>query len=243
MPNGAELPERRDPCQASAFADAPCSTADCRIFILHRGDWTMRIAAKELETEASYRLITGIVVPRPIAWVTTLSAKGGVNLAPFSMFTSVSPKPPLMAISVGRNAGVYKDTARNILAREEYVIHIADFSHLEALHASSTEYPSDVSEVEKIGLATAASDEIAVPRLRDAPVAMECRFRNCIEFGFTKSRLIIGEVVMFHFRDGLVQNGKIATADLDPIARLAGPTYARLGEVLTLAPAHQTRKD
>jgi flavin reductase (DIM6/NTAB) family NADH-FMN oxidoreductase RutF len=202
----------------------------------------MRIAAKDLETEASYRLITGIVVPRPIAWVTTLAANGGVNLAPFSMFTSVAPKPPLMAISVGRNAGVYKDTARNILSREEYVIHIADFPHLEALHHSSTEYPPDVSEVEAAGLATVASDEIAVPRLRDAPVAMECRFRNCIEFGFTKSRLIVGEVVVFHFRDGLVRNGKIATADLDPIARLGGPTYARLGEIVSLAPVHQTAK-
>lgn len=203
----------------------------------------MRIAAKDLDTEATYRLITGIVVPRPIAWVTTLSATGTVNLAPFSMFTSVSPKPPLMAFSVGRNAGVYKDTARNILAREEYVIHIADFSHLDALHLSSTEYPPDVSEVEKAGLATLPSDDIAVPRLRDAPVAMECRFRNCIEFGDTRSRLIVGEVVVFHFRDGLVQNGKIATRDLDPIARLGGPTYARLGEVLTMTAMHRTRKE
>jgi flavin reductase (DIM6/NTAB) family NADH-FMN oxidoreductase RutF len=202
----------------------------------------MRIAAKDLETEASYRLITGIVVPRPIAWVTTLAPNGGVNPAPFSMFTSVSPKPPLMAISVGRNAGVYKDTARNILAREEYVIHIADFSHLEALHHSSTAYPPDVSEVEAAGLATVASDEIVVPRLRDAPVAMECRFRSCIEFGFAKSRLIIGEVVVFHFRDGLVRDGKIATADLDPIARVAGPTYARLGEIVSPAPVEQTER-
>ena len=124
----------------------------------------------------------------------------------------------------------------------EYVIHIADFSHLGALHHSSTEYPPDVSEVEATGLATVASDEIAVPRLRDAPVAMECRFRSCIEFGFTKSRLIVGEVVVFHFRDGLVRNGKIATADLDPIARIAGPTYARLGEIVSLAPADQTAK-
>jgi flavin reductase (DIM6/NTAB) family NADH-FMN oxidoreductase RutF len=221
------LPDRADPCQSIG--------PDNRTEI-------MRIAAKDMDTDATYRLITGMVVPRPIAWVTSLSAHGKVNLAPFSMFTSVAPKPPLMAISIGRNSGVYKDTARNILAREEYVIHIADFSHLDALHKSSTEYPSDVSEVEETGLATVASEEIAVPRLRDAPVAMECRLRSCIEFGVTRSRLIVGEVVVFHFRDGLVKDGKIATKDLDPIARLAGPTYARLGDTITLAPAHHTVK-
>jgi flavin reductase (DIM6/NTAB) family NADH-FMN oxidoreductase RutF len=182
----------------------------------------MRIAAKDLEIEATYKLITGIVVPRPVAWVTTLSLSGSVNLAPFSFFTCVSPKPPLLAISVGRSGGVYKDTARNILALEEYVIHIADFCHLEALHLSATEYPPDVSEVEEAGLATVPSDEVKVPRLRDAPVAMECRFRDCIEFGHTRNRLIVGEVVVFHLRDGLVTEGKVATGALDPIARLAG---------------------
>jgi flavin reductase (DIM6/NTAB) family NADH-FMN oxidoreductase RutF len=202
----------------------------------------MRIAAKDLETEASYKLITGIVVPRPIAWVTTLSSSGTVNLAPFSFFTCVSPKPPLLAISVGHNAGIYKDTARNILASEEFVIHIADFSHLEALHHTSTEYPPDISEVEAAGLATLSSDEVKVPRLRDVPVAMECRFHHCMEFGRTKNRLIVGEVVVFHFRDGLVENGKVTTAKLDPIARLSGPTYARLGEVLSMAVLHRTKK-
>jgi flavin reductase (DIM6/NTAB) family NADH-FMN oxidoreductase RutF len=202
----------------------------------------MRIAAKDLETEASYKLITGIVVPRPIAWVTTLSASGTVNLAPFSFFTCVSPKPPLLAISVGHNAGIYKDTARNILASEEFVIHIADFPHLEALHHTSTEYPADISEVEAAGLATLPSDEVKVPRLRDVPVAMECRFHRCMEFGRTKNRLIVGEVVVFHFREGLVENGKVTAAKLDPIARLSGPTYARLGEVLTMAVLHRTKK-
>ncbi len=202
----------------------------------------MRIAANDLETEASYKLITGIVVPRPIAWVTTLSPGGVVNLAPFSFFTCVSPKPPLLAISVGRSAGVYKDTARNILAGEEYVIHIADFPHLEALHLTSTEYPPEVSEVEAAGLATLPSDEVRVPRLRDVPVAMECRFHSCMEFGRTRNRLIVGEVVVFHFRDGLVKDGKVATGELDPIARLSGPTYARLGEVVTMTALHKTKK-
>jgi flavin reductase (DIM6/NTAB) family NADH-FMN oxidoreductase RutF len=104
------------------------------------------------------------------------------------------------------------------------------------------EYPPEVSEVEAAGLATVPSDEVEVPRLRDAPVAMECQFRSCIEFGRTRNRLIVGEVVVFHLRDGLVRDGKVATGDLDPIARLGGPTYARLGEVVTMTALHKTKK-
>jgi len=202
----------------------------------------MRIDPADLDAETAYRLITGVVVPRPIAWVTSLSGSGVVNLAPFSAFMFVSPKPPMLAISIGRKAGIYKDTAQNILNNEEYVIHIADSSLMTAVHESSTEHPPDISEVEQLGLATLPSERIKVPRLAAAPIAMECRFRQCLEFGETRSRLIVGEVLVFHIRDGLLQNGKIETAALDPIARIAGPRYARLGEIVTLKPVFQTSK-
>ena len=202
----------------------------------------MRIDPADLGAERIYRLMTGIVVPRPIAWVTSLSAKGVVNLAPFSAFTFVSQKPPMLAISVGRKAGVYKDTAHNILDSEEYVIHIADTPLMGALHESSFEHPPEISEVEHLKLETLPSELIKVPRLAAPPVAMECRFRQCLEFGDAKSRLIVGEVVMFHLRDGLVNNGKVETAALDPIARIAGPRYARLGEIVTLNTVFQTPK-
>lgn len=202
----------------------------------------MKIDPAELGAEKAYRLLTGIVVPRPIAWVTSLSHAGAVNLAPFSAFTFVSPKPPMLAISVGRKSGVYKDTARNILDREEYVIHIADSPLLSAVHESSAEHPPEVSEVEVLGLETTPSDHIAVPRLTAAPIAMECRFRQCLEFGDTRSRLIVGEVVAFHIKDDLLINDKIETESLDPIARIAGPRYARLGEIVTLQSVFQTSK-
>src|SRR6201996_5123042 len=202
----------------------------------------MRIDPAELGAERIYRLMTGIVVPRPIAWVTTLPSRGVLNLAPFSAFTFVAPKPPMLAISVGRKGRIYKDTAHNILANEEYVIHIADSPLMNAVHESSAEHPSDVSEVEHLGLETVASEKIGVPRLAAPPVAMECRFRQCLEFGETRSRLIVGEVVMFHIRDGLLNNGKIETEALDPIARIAGPRYARLGEITVLQSVFQTLK-
>ena len=202
----------------------------------------MRIDPAYLDAETAYRLITGVVVPRPIAWVTSLSATGVLNLAPFSAFMFVSPKPPMLAISVGRKGNIYKDTAQNILNNEEYVVHIADSSLMNAVHESSTEHPPDVSEVEELRLSTLPGERIKVPRLAVAPVAMECRFRQCLEFGETRSRLIVGEVLVFHLRDGLLNNGKIETEALDPIARIAGPRYARLGEIVTLKPVFQTSK-
>jgi flavin reductase (DIM6/NTAB) family NADH-FMN oxidoreductase RutF len=202
----------------------------------------MRIDPAYLDPETAYRLITGIVVPRPIAWVTSLSATGVLNLAPFSAFMFVSPKPPMLAISVGRKGHIYKDTAQNILNNEEYVVHIADSSLMNAVHESSTEHPPEVSEVEELRLSTLPGERTKVPRLAAAPIAMECRFRQCLEFGETRSRLIIGEVLVFHIRDGLLNNGKIETEALDPIARIAGPRYAKLGEIVTLKPVFQTSK-
>jgi flavin reductase (DIM6/NTAB) family NADH-FMN oxidoreductase RutF len=202
----------------------------------------MRIDPAYLDPETAYRLITGVVVPRPIAWVTSLSATGVLNLAPFSAFMFVAPKPPMLAISVGRKGNIYKDTAQNILNNEQYVVHIADSSLMNAVHESSTEHPPDVSEVDELGLATLPGERIKVPRLAAAPIAMECRFRQCLEFGETRSRLIVGEVLVFHIRDGLLNNGKIETEALDPIARIAGPRYARLGEIVTLKPVFQTSK-
>lgn len=202
----------------------------------------MRIDPAYLDAETAYRLITGVVVPRPIAWVTSLSGSGVLNLAPFSAFTFVSPKPPMLAISVGRKGGTYKDTAQNILNNEEYVVHIADSSLMTAVHESSTEHPPDVSEVEELRLSTLPGERVKVPRLVAAPIAMECRFRQCLEFGETRSRLIVGEVLVFHLRDGLLNNGKIETEALDPIARIAGPRYAKLGEIVTLKPVFQTSK-
>lgn len=202
----------------------------------------MRIDPAYLDPETAYRLITGVVVPRPIAWVTSLSATGVLNLAPFSAFMFVSPKPPMLAISVGRKGAIYKDTAQNILNNEEYVVHIADSSLMKAVHESSTEHPPDVSEVEELRLSTLPGERIKVPRLAAAPIAMECRFRQCLEFGETRSRLIVGEVLVFHIRDGLLNNGKIETEALDPICRIAGPRYAKLGEIVTLKPVFQTSK-
>jgi flavin reductase (DIM6/NTAB) family NADH-FMN oxidoreductase RutF len=202
----------------------------------------MHVDPKTLSADESYKLLTGVVVPRPIAWVTTLAPNGGINLAPFSTFTFVAPKPPMLAFSVGQRGGIYKDTARNILLNEDYVVHIADRPLIGAVHESAVEHPPEISEVELLGLTTEPSVHVRPPRVAAAPIAMECRLRQCLEFGETRSRLIVGEVVAFHFRDGLMQGGKIDTKQLDPLCRLAGPNYATLGDIVTMRPIAQSVK-
>jgi flavin reductase (DIM6/NTAB) family NADH-FMN oxidoreductase RutF len=202
----------------------------------------MLIDPRMLDPEATYKLLTGVVVPRPIAWVTTLSSTGVVNLAPFSAFTFVSSKPPMVGISVGRKAGVMKDTGSNILRSAEFVIHIPDMPLLQAVHQSSVEYPADVSEVDVLGLQTVASDLVAPPRLAAAPVAMECRLHRSIVFGDTGSEFMVGEILAFHIRDNLLVDGKVDSASLQPVCRLGGPNYALLGEIVRMAPVAQTPK-
>ncbi|MFF5989940.1 flavin reductase family protein [Prauserella flavalba] len=195
-----------------------------------------------LTPEQTYRLLTGVVVPRPIAWVTTLSGDGVVNLAPFSCFTFVSNAPPMLGVNVGRKAGHRKDTGRNIHDRGEYVVHIPDESMVEAVHLSAVEHPPDTSEVDVLGLDTASCDVVAVPRLARAAIALECRLHSATEYGRTGAEFIVGEVMAFHVRDGLLHNGKIDTLALAPIARLGGPNYAGLGSVTTMTAIGQTPK-
>lgn len=193
----------------------------------------MNIDMQGLAKDVVYKLLVGAVVPRPIAWVTSLNAAGRVNAAPFSCYTFVSSQPPLLAISMGRLRGAAKDSSRNAVARGEFVVNVGKASQVNELHLSSTEYPEEVSETELLGIATAPSVKIATPRIADAPVAMECRYVSTLEFGELQSQLVIGEVLNIYVRDDLYDAGKIDSVALDPLARLGGPRYATLGEILT----------
>jgi len=202
----------------------------------------MEILASTLDPQQTYKLMTGVIVPRPIAWITTLSEDGVVNLAPFSCFTFVSNKPPMVGINIGRKAGVRKDTGHNIHANGEFVVHVTDEALLEPMHLSAVEHPADVSEVEVLGLETRPSDQVRVPRLAAAPVSMECALRQIIPFGDTGAEFYVGEVLVFHVRDELYENGKIETARLKPVCRLGGPNYSKLGEIVHMTPLAQTEK-
>lgn len=187
----------------------------------------------------SYRLMTGVVVPRPIAWVTTLNDRGGVNLAPFSCFTFVSHDPILVGFSVGRRSSGRKDTAVNIERDRAFVVNIAHESEADLVHGSSQPFPSAVSEVERLGLATVPSSTVRPPRLASAPVALECELDEVVRFGRAPSEFIVGRVTLVHVKDGLFRDGKIDTSELRPLARIAGPNYSKIETVMRYSASFQ----
>lgn len=194
----------------------------------------MEIDPAPLSADACYRLLTGIVVPRPIALVSSGIDPHHVNLAPFSTFTFVSSYPPLLGFSCGPRGDSRKDTSFNINAYGEYVIHIADERFLNIVHQSSADHPIDVSEVKLLGLETVPSVMIRTPRLAEAPIAMECKLHRVLRFGHHDHEFFVGEVVRFHIRDGLIGNGKIDTVNLRPVSRVGGPNYGLMGEVVNM---------
>lgn len=202
----------------------------------------MKLDTSRLSPQECYRLISGIVVPRPIAWITSQSQKGVVNLAPFSCFTFVSNSPLLVGVNIGRKAGLEKDTARNIRAMNEFVINIADWSMVEAVHASAVEYDTHESEVESLGLTVVPSETIAPPRLEMVPISLECRLHSVTAYGNTGAEFFVGQVCQVHVQDRLYQDGRIDTLALQPVCRIAGANYATLGEVRQLKPVAQTPK-
>ena len=113
---------------------------------------------------------------------------------------------------------------------------------MSAIHESSAEHAPDVSEAELLGLSTLPSEMVRVPRLADAPISMECRLERVIPFGDTGAEFVVGEVVVFHLREGLMKDGKIDTRALDPVCRIGGPNYATLGDIVTLRGMQQTAK-
>jgi len=175
-----------------------------------------------------YKLMTGLIVPRPIALVTTINAQGVVNAAPFSLFNMIGEEPPLVLISLNRSAaGSLKDTAVNILANEQFVVHIADEAMAQAMHGCGTALPPDQSEIDLVGLSTTPSSAVAPPRIVEAPVAFECQLAEKME---TESRhIFIGRVLRLHARDGLLDMDKhhVRLDDYFPVARFGSDLYVR----------------
>jgi flavin reductase (DIM6/NTAB) family NADH-FMN oxidoreductase RutF len=201
----------------------------------------VEIAADDLDASAAYRLLVGIVVPRPIAWITTLSRLELVNAAPFSCYTFVCNDPPMLAINIGRRDGELKDTARNIDETGEFVVNVVSEDLVEAMHATSAETDSALSEVDALRLELARSRVVRTPRLARSPVSLECRLDRVIELGRFRNGLVLGQVVHWHINDTLYDNGKIDSEKLRPVARLAGGKYARLADYLNMPPADLTR--
>ncbi len=196
----------------------------------------------EIGHQQAYRLAIGSIVPRPIAWVSSMGADGVPNLAPFSFFSLVSHYPPMVSISVGERQRRMKDTARNIEATKGYVIHTVVDGWEEQMNASSADFAPDEDEFAAIGLETIPADLVDAPRIAGAPIAMECHFAQMLELGDEwKTHLVIGRVLRWHVRDDVMLDDKyIDPNKLAPVGRLGGPRYCRVHEIFEMKPPFVT---
>jgi flavin reductase (DIM6/NTAB) family NADH-FMN oxidoreductase RutF len=179
------------------------------------------------------------VVPRPIGWVSTLSSSGVVNLAPYSFFNAVSAVPPMVMFSSnGLGPDGPKDSRRNCEETGEFVINVATWALREELNQSSFAYPADVDEMQQVGLAAAKCELVAVPRVADCPIAMECKYWKTIELpgqgGPSNNAIVLGEVVGIHIDDAVFVDGQIDIAKLRPIARMGYMDFAVVDSVFTM---------
>jgi flavin reductase (DIM6/NTAB) family NADH-FMN oxidoreductase RutF len=182
---------------------------------------------RDLSKQDRYKLLSGVVIPRPIALVTTLDANGTVNAGPFSFFNVFSEDPPLVALGLQHKADrTPKDTTRNIHRDGEFVVNMVDEALALAMNDCAVDFPSGESEVAALGLAISPSVDVKVPRLAAAPFALECKRSVSLAFGPGRE-LLVGEVLRIHAREGLVDaaNMHVDLAAYRPIGRLFGNLY------------------
>jgi flavin reductase (DIM6/NTAB) family NADH-FMN oxidoreductase RutF len=198
----------------------------------------MLIDPKATPVPAVYQYLVGLVTPRPIAWVTTLSPAGVVNLAPFSFFNAFGANPPIVVFSPTlRRDGSKKDTLLNLEQLGEFVVHASVASLAETINKSSAELPPTESEVTFTGLTPVPSERVKPPRIAEAPAAMECVVRQIIPFGTgpIAPNLVIAEVVMIHVNDEVLDGkGGVDPRKLKTVARLGGAFWCHTSDLFEL---------
>lgn len=187
-----------------------------------------------LTERENYKFLIGSIIPRPVAFVTTVSEDGILNGAPFSYFNIVSSNPPMISLSIQRKDGQHKDTARNILQSKEFVVHIVDEENVGQINETAASLPPEQSEVELANLTPIDSVKVTTPGIKEAKIRMECVLEHALELGEQSTDFIIGKVVQFHIKEELYSKGRIDQTGLAAISRLAGNDYAKIGEVFTI---------
>ena len=198
----------------------------------------MDFPSSSLRPREAYELLTSLIVPRPIAWVTTMNAAGETNLAPFSYFQGLASDPPLVTIAISdRKGGTPKDTLR--LARESggLCIHLVEEPDLARMNATSADYPPGTSEIDALHIETVPCTAIPGRRVTSARAALECRLVDVHRYGQgTQVNLVVAQVVHFHVHDSLLDGTEKRASPhaIQPVSRLGGAFYAQLGERIAL---------
>lgn len=183
-----------------------------------------------------YKMLCATVIPRPVAWVTSLGAKDQVNAAPYSFFNVFSEDPALVILGIDRNAaGAAKDTLANAEAKGEFTVNLTDIAMAEAMVATAASFPPEVSEVDTLGLATEPGETVDTPRLKNAPISLECRLFAVQSLHASRS-LLLGEVSALVAKEGLFDptTHRLTVGHWNPVARLYASSYAALGDPFDL---------
>ena len=187
----------------------------------------MEFDFSKLPPKQRYKLLVGLVVPRPIALVSTLGRSGMVNAAPFSFFNVLGDDPPILIVSIeNKPGGELKDTARNILDSGEFVVNLVDEATVERMHGCSRDFPPEVSEPDQVGFTTLPSRAVRPPRIAEAPVALECKLFQHIPIG-ERRHLVIGQVAWLHSHEGIIdpENLRVRMENYFPVGRLYAERY------------------
>lgn len=198
----------------------------------------MIIDPSQIDPRNSYQLLIGSIVPRPIAWVSTIASDGTPNVAPFSFFMGVTANPPTLAISCGLRRGVKKDTLVNVEQSGELVVNLAVEELDEQMNATSAEFPPEVDEFKVARLTPVPSVKVRAPRVAESPINIECQLKQVIYVGHesSPSGLIIAEALLWHVRDDLLTpQNTIDVTKLHAIGRLSGSWYTRTHDLYEIA--------
>jgi flavin reductase (DIM6/NTAB) family NADH-FMN oxidoreductase RutF len=198
----------------------------------------MKFNPQDLEQTAIYKLLTGIVIPRPIGWISTISEDGINNLAPFSYFNAVGDDPPHVMFSTVHSNNSNKDTLNNVLATKQFVVNMVTEDLAEQMNRTSQPIPANESEFELAGLTPIASSLVLPPRVKECKITMECEMVHHYQLENSKTggaTIVIGKIVLFHIDESvLLDNYKINLETYKPIARLAGSNYSKLGDIFSI---------
>jgi flavin reductase (DIM6/NTAB) family NADH-FMN oxidoreductase RutF len=185
------------------------------------------------EPTDAYKLLIGLVVPRPIGWIGSVSAAGVRNLAPFSFFNAVAATPPTVLFSPLMQSGERKDTLRNVEETGEFTVNMVSHDLAEQMNLTSGRYGADVDEFELAGLTPVTGEKVTAPHVGEAKASLECRVTQLVPVGRPPmdSTLVIGEVVLFRIRADLLEGTRVDQAGLDLIGRMGGPNYTTTRDI------------
>ncbi len=192
---------------------------------------------EELDRRQRYQLLTSLVVPRPIGWISTRSENGLRNLAPFSYFAALAATPMLVGVSIGSRRGSPKDTLKNIVETGAFCVNVVSERHHAAMNESAAEHPPEIDEFEVAGVEAVESEVVAAPYVAGCPAVFECRLRQVVDLSPADGTFVIGEVLSVRLGAELTFAPGTLLVDpesLRPVARLGGNLYALLGEVMEL---------